>query len=310
MRATTALKIMIISGLVSFASAQVCDFPGGRLVKDAKFLDLNSYSDDDTAKVYISDATVNCAGDITGYDISVQRNTALTENSTIVLPVAFSLEKNDCVKLYDIANFTTDKNDKWYAEANQVSEVSANRPALIKVDVENKECQDIYTLEFKAKGRLTASQHAITSHQLFNQKSKTNDWSFEGVYNFTRWEDGDAELGKVYGYAAKNKGKVSAGKFVKVASGAFVPPLRAYLKYIGSDSRMLSKAAAPAAIELPESIEVRLIDGDGELTGIVRMNPTTGEITKINHWYDLKGRKLNGKPENKGMFVGTKTIQK
>ena len=308
MRAATALKIMIISGLVSFASAQVCDFPGGRLAKDAKILDLNSYNDDDTAKVYISDETVKCAGDISGYDIYVNRNTALASHSTIVLPVAFTLEKNDCFKLYDIYNFTTDKDGKWYAEAHVVPDVSANRPVLLMNDTENKKCQNIYTLEFKAKGQLSASQHAVTSVWLFNQKTGGNDWSFEGVYNFTRWEAGDADLGKVYGYAAKDKGKVTSGQFVKVGSGAFVPPLRAYLKYIGK--RKLAKSVDEAAVELPEKIEVRLIDGDGELTGIVRMNTATGEITKVNGWYDLKGRKLNKKPENKGMFVGTKAIQK
>lgn len=308
MRATTALKIMIISGLVSFASAQTCSFPGGFVDRSGKLLILNSYNDDDTSKVYISDKTANCAGDMTGFNVYVERNTALTENSTVVLPVGFTLEKNDCVKLYDIANFTTDENGKWFAQANKVTEVSANRPTLVKVDTENKKCQDLYRLEFKAKGKFTATQHAITSHLLFNQGVGQNEWSFEGVYTFTRWENGDADLGKVYGYAAKNKGKVSAGKFVKAAAGAYVPPLRAYLKYVGN--RKLAKSADEAAIELPESIEVRLIDGDGELTGIVRMDASTGEITKVNHWFDLKGRKMNAKPENKGMFVGTKVIQK
>ena len=307
-RAVTALKMILISSLVSFASAQVCDFPGGRLVKDAKFLDLNSYSDDDTAKVYISDATVKCAGDISGYDIYVNRNTALASHSTIVLPVTFTLEKNDCFKLYDIYNFTTDKDGKWYAEAHVVSDVSANRPVLLMNDTENKKCQNIYTLEFKAKGQLTASQHAVTSVWLFNQKTGGNDWSFEGVYNFTRWEAGDADLGKVYGYAAKDKGKVTSGQFVKVGSGAFVPPLRAYLKYIGKGS--LAKSANESSVELPKSIDVLLIDSDNGTTGIVRWNMATGEITKVNHWFDLKGRKFNGKPENKGMFVGKKTIQK
>ena len=309
--------MILISSLVSFASAQVCDFPGGRLVKDSKFLDLSSYSDDDTSKVYISDATVECAGDISGYDIYVNRNTPVASHSTVVLPVAFTLEKNDCLKLYDIFNFTTDDNGKWYAEAHVISEVSANRPVLMMNDTENKKCQDIYTLEFKAKGRLSGSQHAVMSYWLYNQKTNTNDWSFEGVYNFTRWEAGDADLGKVYGYAAKDKGKVTSGQFVKVGSGAYVPPLRAYLKYIGAgdadskkSSRKLGKSANEDAVELPKSIDVFLIDSDNGTTGIARWNMATGEITKVNNWFDLKGRKLNGKPENKGMFVGKKTIQK
>ena len=53
-----------------------------------------------------------------------------------------------------------------------------------------------------------------------------------------------------------------------------------------------------------------LIDGDNGTTRMARWNMLTGEITKVNGWYDLNGRKLNGKPENKGMFVGTKAIQK
>ena len=305
--------MILVSGLVSFASAQVCDFPGGRLVKDDKFLTLDSYNDDDTSKVYISDETVNCAGDISDYVIYVNRNTPVASHSTVVLPVAFTMEKNDCLKLYDIFNFTTDDNGKWYAEAHIISDVSANRPVLMMNDTENKKCQDIYTLEFKAKGQLTASQHAVTSYWLYNQKTKDNDWSFEGVYNFTRWEAGDADLGKVYGYAAKDKGKVTSGQFVKVGSGAYVPPLRAYLKYIGKEeknSRKLGKTANESVVELPKSIDVMLIDEDNGTTRVVRWNMTTGEITKVNHWFDLKGRKLNGKPENKGMFVGKKTIKK
>jgi hypothetical protein len=36
----------------------------------------------------------------------------------------------------------------------------------------------------------------------------------------------------------------------------------------------------------------------------------TGEIVKVNGWFDLKGRKLNSKPQNKGMFIGNTKVQK
>ena len=245
------------------------------------------------------------------YNVVVERNTKLAANSTIVLPLDYSL-KSDCVKLYEPVQMGKDKDGKWnFTAKNSKGTGNAKKPMLMITDTEKEGCSDIKEIAFTSVSDLddTPKQHLITDVQIYNNVTRKSDWDLVGTYSYVEWEEYHPDLGTIYGYAAKEKGAVKAGQFVKVGSGASVAPLRAYLKYIG-DTKNVSKSAAPANIELPESIEVRLIDGDGELTGIAKWNMATGEITKVNHWFDLKGRKLNKKPENKGMFVGTKAIQK
>ena len=55
------------------------------------------------------------------------------------------------------------------------------------------------------------------------------------------------------------------------------------------------------ASELPEIIEVEFQNGDGAVVGKGSWNTTTGEF-KVDRWYDLQGRKLNGKPTTKGSY--------
>ena len=91
---------------------------------------------------------------------------------------------------------------------------------------------------------------------------------------------------------------------VKGAVGAMA--MRAYLKYRGQTP--LAKSVE-SIVELPETIDVTLVEEDGT-TRLARWNTVTGEMVKVNGWYDLKGRKLNSKPQNKGMFIGNTNIQK
>ena len=289
-----------------------CEFDGGVFYKSNNTLYLESFNKD-SATVNITSYAKECVSSNAKkpYKVIVERNTKLAANSTIVLPLDYSL-KSDCVTLYEPVQMGKDKDGKWNFTAKNVKGTgNAKKPLLLITDTEKEGCSDIKEIPFTSVSDLddTPKQHLITDVQIYNNVTGKSDWDLVGTYSYVQWEEYHPDLGKIYGYAAKEKGAVKAGQFVKVGSGASVAPLRAYLKYIG-DTKNLAKSAAPANIELPESIEVRLIDGDGELTGIAKWNMTTGEITKVNHWFDLKGRKLNKKPENKGMFVGTKAIQK
>ena len=39
-----------------------------------------------------------------------------------------------------------------------------------------------------------------------------------------------------------------------------------------------------------------------QTTPIARLNTRTGDVRMMEGWYDMKGRKLNGKPTTKGTY--------
>lgn len=98
-----------------------------------------------------------------------------------------------------------------------------------------------------------------------------------------------------------------------------IKPMRAYLEYNGSDSqfinaRSLTRAAATTSEDtLPETIGVRLISANGEVTAIGTLYTRTGEVSFDSEaWYTLDGKRLNAKPNTKGIYVnnGKKVVIK
>ena len=315
-KALTAASVAVLSCFVSNVWAErpdvekpVCSFPGGAYYESNNTMYLESINDEN-ARVEILDADKNCLDEhIKGeFNLVVERRTKLSANSTIVLPMNYS-PKSSCVKLYDPYAFTTNDEGIWNVFAsNTANNGVAHRALLMITDTDRKECQDIKEIEFTASSLQIVNEHthAQLERQLYNPKDNTNDWALEGTYSFIRWEKGDADLGLVYGYAAKTKDKAEAGHFTRVGSGAYLPPMRAYLKYIGKAP--LAKSVE-SIVELPETIDVTLVEEEGT-THTARWNMATGKIVKVNGWVDLKGRKLNSKPQNKGMFIGNTNIQK
>ena len=130
-----------------------------------------------------------------------------------------------------------------------------------------------------------------------------NKWEFIGTYVPITWSSEHTDLGTIYGFAAEDKNSCTVGQFVKVAAGASIAPMRAYLKRTAASARMRG-----AADELPETMNVVLISAGGEAT-------TLGTITlsyDTDEWYSLDGRKLSGKPTKKGLYIrnGKKTVVK
>ena len=90
-------------------------------------------------------------------------------------------------------------------------------------------------------------------------------------------------------------------------------PMRCYLSYVGTSApapaRRLTRSAS--GDDLPASITVRLVSRNGDVTAIGTLDTTTGEIS-FDGWYDMSGRKLDGKPSTKGIYInnGKKVIVK
>ena len=139
----------------------------------------------------------------------------------------------------------------------------------------------------------------------------SNGWTFKGTFETVEWEE--APTG-TYGFAAQDQDGIYQGQFVQVGDYVRIKPMRAYLEYIGSDSQWAGvRGKNRVAAKLPESIKVRLIGADGTVTGIGTISTKTGEGTIDNGaWYSLDGRRIEGKPSTKGIYVnnGNKVIIK
>lgn len=143
--------------------------------------------------------------------------------------------------------------------------------------------------------------------------SDANDgtWTFRGTYRRLAYKaDGSADLdGSVFGFASASKevdGKmVNAGEFVKAKDGAGVPAFRAYLTYEGTNNAFrapIRGIAADAGPEIPDRITVRLLGKDGTVTAVGTMNTTTGDV-KIEQWFDMQGRPVDGTPALPGTYI-------
>ena len=223
--------------------------------------------------------------------------------STITLP--FSIARDKIEGLADVAEFggieiNPETGKKQVVMYRVNDELQANTPYLVQLSATS--------LVFRG---------AVTLQPTVEPVTKVGEWEFRGTLGRIEWYDGHEDLGKVYGFAAGSGEGVSPGQFVKVASGAWIRALRAYIiKNPASYARGLGAAATPAAVDasIPNEMEVVIVDrpkdgGEEQTTVIGRINTRTGEFTMERN-YDLKGRKLNGKPAARGMYYGKKKIVK
>ena len=163
----------------------------------------------------------------------------------------------------------------------------------------------------------TASSFNPSNVEVNDPKVDGGKWNLIGTYESRLWDNSNntGEIGSVYGFAAQshNGGSytVNPGDFVKAMAGASIAPFRAYLKYTAPVSNAPRRGAAEEA--LPSRMSVRLVNADGDVTAIGTIDTKTGEIRfDSDAWYTLDGRRLNGKPSLKGMYInnGKKIIVK
>jgi hypothetical protein len=217
--------------------------------------------------------------------------------STICLPFPMTgLAENT---VYEMTSMDKTGED-WEATMSAVTSTVAGKPYLIKTDGE---------VVFSGTVPNDFDGTAGTSSATY---SGDGSWTFRGTYTTLTY--GTNLDGAVYGFAgvAYNGGSysVSPGDFVKAESGAYISPFRCYLTYNApSQARGVTRGAD---IELPSRIIVRLVGSNGQTTAIGSMDTRTGEVVFGDAWYTLDGRKLNGKPNAKGLFIhdGKKVVIK
>lgn len=228
-------------------------------------------------------------GEFSGINkIVVNRGAASAEYSTLILPATVKpSESEEIVAAYVPTSYNVAEKTMYFTVAEKIL---ANKPYLVKVST-SKPTQFVFTA---TSGNYTVGTIG-EEYSFFLQNSC---WEFTGIYKKESWE---TSPGNVYGYDAAD------GVFVKAGDNVTVYPMRAYLTC--HKPQMVKGLGKVAEESLPDVINVRFVDKDGGTLSIGKMNTKTGEIQMQDRYYDLKGRKLNAKPQNKIMYVNKKVIK-
>ncbi len=264
-------------------------------------------------------------------EVTLYRHFAAGKYSTLVLPFSTFTGAFSGVSFYSFRGVEKE-NGVWKTvvfgyvdkenEGNKL--IEANTPYIVVADADMDDLVVKDGVLFNADDPKSSYGATLTcSEETCDEVPDENkSWQFVGTYNYRQWDSGNnvEEIGTTYGFAgAAGNGGMEIGKFGKIKEGAYIYPMRAYLRYQPPSPPSVLFKAAPAYAsvasidELPESLDVVIRDEEGT-TVIGTINTRTGEFRSAdNRWFDLNGRYLgNKKPTVKGTYYnnGKKVIVK
>ncbi len=224
--------------------------------------------------------------------------------ATIVLPFTIDQNKISGAEFYELVDVDLKNREVSFCNAfdGTHTQLVANTPYIVRATAAN--------ITFDLTEGETVKLN--TSEMNNPVRGTTTKWEFHGTYSYKKWEEGDPELGSVYGYTVNATDKLAAGQFARSAAGAFTRPFRAYLlkqanqqarRYMLAKSSVALNTASIAEETVPGTLNVVIVDRETEQTTVIgTLDTATGEIKIIDSWFDMKGRKLNGKPTTKGIY--------
>lgn len=230
--------------------------------------------------------------------------------STLMLPIEADFSANSLtgLQVYRFIEVTKDCIDycKFRVNCRTVSggTFEANTPYVVFSDQKDN-AQISYHAENGSKIVLNTTTHdKVYSYVVEKNVDQPYKFSFTGTYESIEFKNPKG----IYGFAGTNADGKKVGDFVHVACKdgkcASIRPFRAYLKVTLAS---LNKSASDDDVEMPETIEVYLVDDNKGTTYIGQLNTSTGEIVKEdNRWFDMKGRVLDHKPTAKGTYYNNK----
>ena len=237
--------------------------------------------------------------------------------ATLCLPFAVSYGQiSPYGKVYTFAGVDKTTEPTWTVvmqETNKTTDaLTAYKPYLFMPYIFTSKGTDL-PITFHGN----VSTLSIAGTDTWQEDSYTGSfWSFQGVTYYYVWNEGHENLGKIYGFAAQNYDgdgyTVTPGDFVKAAAGASIAPFRAFLQYTPAPSNAPRRGVADNEV-LPSRLSVRLVNADDIVTAIGTIDTNTGEVRfDSDAWYSIDGRRLNGKPAQKGVYInnGKKIIIK
>ena len=250
--------------------------------------------------------TVNVPQPVEVDHVSIDRTFEAGKACTLYLPFSIAADKIAGGTFNTFTGVDTSDPTEWIVQYSPVAgDIEANTPYIFLPNGTNGGKITVNNGENKVT-ICTANQHTTEKDQ----------WDFIGTYERIKWTHNTAdpewtqqredEIGSIYGFAAEEKSGATVGQFVQVTDNVWINPMRAYLKHtVVAPARSMDGDAATT--ELPSSMKVVIVEGT---TGITSMEDVRGKMS--DSWYSLDGRKLQGKPTAKGMYIhnGRKEVVK
>ena len=234
----------------------------------------------------------------------------------------------------DITGLVVHMKGVWDKPAEAPSEICDNRDEDCKASVLLKANKPYTVLLDEGYSSLEIRGAVTLKTNKPEHVVSYGDWEFVGVYQYKKWTEDDDDLQKghaIYGLVGVAVDGFTIGNFVRVAAGAYINPMRAYLRYNPKPNVQnvlaVKKVArynvadwnsASVTSELPESIlVVRDVDSEngGEHTTVIGQHNTRSDKFALprstNRVFDLKGRAY-GKDARKahGAYYGKKVLKK
>ena len=264
---------------------------------------IETFTTEPNAVVLADGEDLSALSAYTGQTVAVTYSRSFTTDkaSTVCVPFAFDVTSTSGT-FYTFTGITMSGNTYIADMTESVSTtLTANTP---------------YVFMPSATGDVDFSGTYAIPATLTAGETTSGDWTFLGTYTTVSWTEAPTDI---YGFSAQNVDAqgISQGEFVKVGEYVRVKPMRCYLKYKNgtedyAGARGMNRAAANDE-PLPETIKVRLISANGEVTGIGTLQTKTGEVTLDGEaWYSIDGRRIVSKPSTKGIYVnnGKKVVIK
>lgn len=230
--------------------------------------------------------STNIPEDITVNTVVFNRTFTPGTRSTIVLPFDIAVANTHGGTFNILKSISADF--KTITLGEKEGELKAYEPYVVLTEGA--------TLTFD--GPITIKQTVSNDQQIVG-----SDWYFKAALEKIVFGEREDLYGRAYGFAGVSVEGFSAGQFVKAGKKAWVGPMKGYLVYTGELNGSASKSAVGAGLagELPDEINVVVQDEQGNVVERGVMNTKTGEF-RMDRWYDLQGRKLNGQPKVQGTY--------
>ena len=238
---------------------------------------------------YLGEDAVDIPGNMTVQSVTLDRTFVKDQFSTVVFPFEIAVSNVQGANFYGFTEMSN-TNGKWTAGASAIEQsgtLTANTPYLVKPT----------TTSITFVGPVTLNTSG--SHKTFQ-----GEWEFQGTYQYTVFGGikADNPQNTYYGFAANTQDGYTAGQFAKAGDNAFIYPMRAYLVHVGANSNPKDASGLGNMGTLPETIDVKIMDEQGNVTETVILDTRSGEIAR-DRWFDLQGRALKGKPSIKGRYL-------